>query len=329
MSWLLEDLLTLIQIGLIALLIMALMAPLESLGWGAGWRKRARYQAADPNREAPAGRGPARHYVVFLSGIGEASGAWRFPEEERFLERLRPALPDAVLIDDIFPYLVTSNALDEERMFNSVWRLVNRMLRRHPTSPVGFLINLRNVLQVMVSVDHRYGPFYNLGKAETIAEALAELGYPARSGQRVTLVGYSGGGQVAVGAALYLSHLVEAPVTVISVGGALSSDPGLLVAEHVYHLHGELDIVEKATHYLFSGRWPISRASAWNEASRQGKITLLSQGPVGHNGATGYFGEDALPDGELRVDRTVAVVRALIDGTSPSLSASPVGAAFD
>jgi pimeloyl-ACP methyl ester carboxylesterase len=264
--------------------------------------------------------------VVFLSGIGEASGAWRFPEERRFLDRLRPALPDAVLIDDIVPYLVTSNALDEEKMFNGVWRLVNRMLRRHPTSPVGFLINLRNVLQVMVSVDHRYGPFYNLGKAETIGEALADHGYPARSGRPVILVGYSGGGQVAVGAALYLTHLLQAPITVVSVGGAISSDPGLMSADHLYHLYGDLDSVEKGTHYLFAGRWPISRASFWNQALRRGTITLLPRGPVGHNGATGYFGEDALPDGTPRVERTVAVVRELIESTKlkdavPSVSA--------
>ena len=144
MGWLLDELMVLLEIGLVAVLIMALLSPLESLGWWAGWRQRARYQAAEPAGVTNGDASAARHFVVFLSGIGEASGAWRFPEERRFLDRLRPSLPDAVLIDDIFPYLVTSNALDEEKMFNGVWRLVNRMLRRHPTSPVGFLINLRN-----------------------------------------------------------------------------------------------------------------------------------------------------------------------------------------
>jgi pimeloyl-ACP methyl ester carboxylesterase len=327
MGWILEDLLTLIYIGLIALLIMALLSPLESLGWWAGWRQRARYQSEATDDDAPRDVAPeARHFVVFLSGIGEASGAWRFPEERRFLDRLEPALPDAVVIDDIFPYLVTSNALDEEQTFNRIWRFVNKVLKRNPTSPVGFLINLRNVLQVMVSVDHRYGPFYNLGKAETIAEALADHGYPARSGRPVTLVGYSGGGQVSVGAALYLARLLEAPIRVISVGGAICSDPGLEATEHLYHLHGELDTVDKACRYLFAGRWPLARASVWNRALARGTITMLSQGPVGHNGATGYFGEEPLADGTPRVDRTVTVVRELIEVSTPAAPSDASGA---
>lgn len=325
MSWLIEDLIFLVQIGLAALLIMILLSPLESLGWWAGWRPRARYASARRQDGATAALDSARHYVVFLSGIGEASGAWRFPEEERFLDRLRPALSDAILIDDIFPYLVTSNALDEERMFNGVWRLVNRVLHRSPTSPVGFLINLRNVLQLAVSVDHRYGPFYNLGKAETIAEALADHGYPARSGQPVTLVGYSGGGQVALGASLYLKRLIEAPVTVISIGGALSSDPSLLAVDHIYHLLGDRDTLAKACGVAFAGRWPFAKASYWNRARANGTITILAQGPVDHNGAGGYFGGDPLPDGTPRVDRTVQVVVGLIEHAGEPASGARVG----
>jgi hypothetical protein len=250
---------------------------------------------------------------VFPSGIGEASGAWRVPEERRFLARFRAAIPDRTVIDDIFPYLVTSNALVEDRFFTGVWRLVNRTLHRRPNSPVGFLVNIRNVFQVMVSVDHRYGPFYNLAKAEMIAEALADHGYPSRSGQRVILIGYSGGGQVSVGEALYLKRIVQAPATVVSIGGSISSDAGLLAADHVYHLHGEHDSIEELCRYVFAGRWTIARQSCWNRALAQGTISLLAQGSVGHNGASDYFGEEPLADGTPSVDRIVAVVCDLLE----------------
>lgn len=313
MTWVIDDLLVLIEIGLLALLLMAVMAPLESLGWWAGWRARAQYRPTQATIESPGASRTVRRWVVFLSGIGEASGAWRFPEERRFLDRLRLELTDTTVIDDVFPYLVTSNGLDDERFFNAVWRLVNRVLRRRPSSPLGFLINVRNVFQVMVSVDHRYGPVFNLAQAEAIADALAGNGYPARSGHPVTLVGYSGGGQVSVGAALYLTRLVQAQVIVISIGGAISSDAGLLAADHVYHLYGEHDPVEYLCRYIFAGRWPIARRSCWNRALERGIVSLHSQGPVGHNGAAGYFGEAPHADGTPRVERTVAVVRELIE----------------
>jgi pimeloyl-ACP methyl ester carboxylesterase len=319
-SWLTSELMLLVEIGLLGLLLMVLLAPLESLGWWAGWRTRESYvpaaSATDGQVVAPSAT--ANHYVVFLSGIGEASGSWRFPEEQRFLDRFRPALANAVVIDDIFPYLMTTNELSQERLFSSVWRMVNRVLQRAPGSPIGFLINFRNVLQVMVSVDHRYGPFFNLGRAETIAEALRAHGYPVGSGHPVWLIGYSGGGQVAVGAATYLTSTVGAPIYVISIGGAISSDPGLLATERLSHLYGDLDTVQKACGYLFAGRWPIARQSAWNKALKQGKIVMIPLGPVAHNGAAGYFGEATLPDGTQSVERTVATVVGLVAQSGPA-----------
>jgi len=48
------------------------------------------------------------------------------------------------------------------------------------------LINLRNLFQVAVSVDHRYGPFYNLGQAENVRDALLAYGYRAVRQGRIT-----------------------------------------------------------------------------------------------------------------------------------------------
>ena len=61
------------------------------------------------------------------------------------------------------------------------------------------LINVRNIMQVAVSADPRYGPIYSLGVAKEIARSLARHGYQLGSQKPIFLIGFSGGGQVSVG----------------------------------------------------------------------------------------------------------------------------------
>src|SRR4051812_13890238 len=97
LGWLIDELMFLVGIALLALLVMALLAPLDSLGWWAGWRMRKPEQQEAPRPE-PDGVQPAEAelYVVYLSGIGKASGRWSFPEEVNFIARLKEELPGAV-----------------------------------------------------------------------------------------------------------------------------------------------------------------------------------------------------------------------------------------
>ena len=89
------------------------------------------------------------------------------------------------------------------------------------------LIDWRNLTQVLVSMDPRYGPIYNAGGARSLYAALVNHGYVAASGAPVVLIGYSGGAQVCLGAATYLKPALDAPLTVVSLGGAVGSDRGL------------------------------------------------------------------------------------------------------
>ena len=180
----------------------------------------------DPDAIQPA---EAERYVVYLSGIGKASGRWSFPEEVDFIARLKAELPDTVVIDDVFPYGTTFRGLEEERFFNVLWGFVNTRLLRRPTATVGWLVNIRNLFQVAVSVDHRYGPFYNLGAAESVIEALQAHGYRVGSGRPVVMIGYSGGAQVSLGAATYLAQMLAAPIHLVSIGGVISADPGCVL----------------------------------------------------------------------------------------------------
>ncbi len=335
---LLSDLLVLVGIGLLAVLFIALLAPLESLGWYAGWRSRRTYTrqgaegaqgAEGTSAEAAPAIPESSDYIVFLSGIGDPSAQWHYPEETEFLRRLREALPQAAVISDLFAYSVTSadiSTTSKRPRTGKMWESIERTVRKNQYAPVGALINLRNLFQVTVSVDHRYGPFFNLGQAENVRDALLAYGYRPGSGKGVYLIGYSGGGQVSLGLAAFLNRMLGSPVTVISVGGVMSSEPSCLQVEHLYHLWGTKDPIQSMGDLAFVGRWPISKKSAWNQALSQGKITRLPMGPVAHNGSGGYFGPQPLPDGRPAIDQTLEVILSIVTTGAPPPDAPPAQA---
>ena len=148
--------------------------------------------------------------------------------KSRCWKRCASVLPDSEVLE-VFPYSVQNRALTGQRFFAWFWRFALK-LKLSRVAFAGFIINLRNAFQVAVSADRRYGPIYNQGMAETLHSALRGHGYSVGSGVPVTIVGYSGGGQVAVGAAAYLKEIIHAPVTVVSLGGIMASDEGLLAS---------------------------------------------------------------------------------------------------
>src|SRR5262249_1098122 len=114
---------TLLLVGAIALILLtAVLAPLEALGWWAGWSGQgpsdAEYAGAEPEPAAPTSAGIG-HYLVFLSGIGAISGVSVPQEEIDFLDLLEPRLLGTRLIRDVFPYSVTNNGLNGQRAFAS------------------------------------------------------------------------------------------------------------------------------------------------------------------------------------------------------------------
>lgn len=211
----------LVWIGIIALVAAALLAPLEALSWWAGWY-------GDQVDTTPAAKGESQptpqqkvviRYVIYLDGIGQSTFEY-LPDIQEFLDSLAPVLPeDVVLIKGIMPYSVRNNPLTGNRPLAFFWRLANSFQLKNPASLFGYLVNIRNVLVVAVSADKRYGPIYNLGIAQVMYQALIRHGYQLNSGVPITLVGFSGGGQMAAAAAPFLRQALTAPIEVISLGG--------------------------------------------------------------------------------------------------------------
>jgi len=296
-------------LALLVFLFAGVLSPFEALGWWAGW-----FGDDEDVPTVQAAPAAAERFVVFLSGINSVSGEAFAEREVAFLERLKRELADsgAVLVDDIFPYSVTERALTGRRVFSWFWRWALRT-KISGAGLARFLINLRNLWQVAVSADSRYGPIYNQGSASMILNGLQRHGYTPKSGVPVTLIGYSGGGQVAVGAAPHLKTVVRAPISVISLGGVMSADPGLLTLEHLYHLHGARDNVQRLGSIFFPGRWPFI-PSPWNKAKKRGVVELVFMGPPDHTGPNGYLDSTSyLPDGRSYLDGTVQTITDLIE----------------
>ena len=285
--------------GVFALVIVAAaLAPLESLGWWA-WSGS---KPADPDNleamaEAQGVEEPDKDfYLVYLSGIGAISGTSIPDEEYPFIHALEARLTNCEVISDIYPYSVTNNGLTGQRVFAGVWRQVEKLRLKNPNSALAMIVNVRNIFQLFVSADRRYGPIYNLGIAGEIMRGLIRHGYRPLKRKPVVLLGWSGGGQIAIGSAAFLAPMVG-DVYEISVGGMLSDDPGFYNVKHLWHLFGEKDKLQALGHLLFAGRWQIKPQSPWNRAMRAGKIDLIPLGPVNHNGKGNYFDmETKLPD---------------------------------
>lgn len=288
-----------LAIGAFAMLfVTAALAPLESLSWFAGWngkrpvKRRLSEEELAAYREAP----EADFYLVYLSGIGAVSGTSIPDEEYPFIHALEERLDGGVVITDVYPYSVTNNGLTGRRAFAWVWKWIEKLRFKNPATLVGMFINLRNALQLFVSADRRYGPVYNLGIANEIYRKLLSHGYRPKTGKPIIVLGWSGGGQIALGSVTYLAPL-PGPIYVISVGGMLSDDIGLEQIDHLWHLYGVADPLQWLGGIMFAGRWPILPKSPWNTAMANGKIDIICLGSYAHNGVGNYFDmESKLPN---------------------------------
>lgn len=316
MSIVIEPLLCILGLGLLLVFVMALLSPLEALGWWSGWSKN-HITPHEPAKGLPERNTVTtyngNYYVVYLTAVGGVSADDISKRELGFLERLQTRVEDAVIIDDVFPFSVSNNPLNGERPLGWLWTRIHNSRMRSRGSLLVALIFIRNVLQVGVSGDRRYGPIYNVGVAREIALSLLKHGYDIGSGKPITVMGWSGGGQIAVGVAPYLHQALNAPIYVVSVGGVITDDPGIASVERLYHLQSSKDKFPKITDILYPGRWKMVRYSEWNQAKADGRITVIDPGPMIHTGKGDYFDRHAtLPDGTPNADRTADLVSEFI-----------------
>ena len=169
---------TLVSSAIVVLVLMGLFAPFETLGWWAGWYGEKPGERGLPG-QAKVLNSEAKQFVVYLTGIGGTSPTEYNKLEQGFLNALEQRLPDAELVDDVFPYASSNQALTGQRVFSWFWRRLENLKGHGALGAVGFLINIRNLWQVLVSSDDRFGPLYKLRDRTT------RVGETARARLRV------------------------------------------------------------------------------------------------------------------------------------------------
>lgn len=313
---------SLLVLLVVVLLLFLAAGPLEALGW---WRAEGADEAATTLAQVRAAHAsvpepvPYAHYVVYLSGIGAIDGASIPEEEQPLVEHLRAHLPGFAVLNDVFPYAADNRGLTAARPMARMWSWIEKARFANPEALVAMLVNARNAIQLFVCADRRYGPTYNIGTAQAILHSLFRAGYRLGSDVPVTLVGWSGGGQIALGASAYLGR-AGIPLTVVSLGGMLSDDYGLDVIRHLWHFRGSNDGLEKLGGILFAGRWPGAVGSPWSRALKQGRISIYNLGPMQHNVTRHYFDTNTLaPDGRTYLEVSAEAIEAVLLGQEPKL----------
>jgi len=306
----------LLGLGVLIFVIVALFSPFESMKWWAGWTDHG----LEPELEKialpellPDAKTDADHYGVYLTGIGGFGGGYLANREIKFLDRIDKKLPgNVVIVRDVFPFSVSNNPLSGERMLKRMWDWIHAQQLENPAHLSTLIIVIRNMLQVAISGDSRYGPLNNFGVAREVARSLMRHGYRPGSGKSITLIGYSGGGQISVGITRYLKKAFQAPVQVIALGGVMSDDPGFEELDHLYQVIGGKDFFPGVGVKLFPRRWPIVpfRFSHWNKIKHDGRVTDINPGDlVYHVGGEDYFSEDGkLPNNQTFMDKTLEIV---------------------
>jgi hypothetical protein len=308
----LELLLTLLIVALIGLIAIGLLAPMESLSWWAGWSEESASPPESIEQDSQLAVPEPDPVVVYLSGISSISGEELLAEETSFLDRLEQLIRGGVIVRTVFPYSAAGMGLTGTRMFARFWRVLDRMRLRGDVL-LSSLINVRNIFQVAVAADPRYGPIFAYGVARVIVREACAAGYRRGATQKLVLLGYSGGAQVAVSAAPFLERLLGVSVHVISLGGVLDSDPGLRVVARLDHLVGDRDVMERIGRIVYPGRWPIARGSIWNAARARGVVHVQHLPGMAHNTPGGYMDPDARTStGELNPELTARAIAATL-----------------
>ena len=311
---------------LAATLFIALVtAPFEAMSWWSRWTTESEPLPADvPSVEIDAAeqtpdlKGDA--VIFYVTGIGTMAGDFHPALEKNFLEQLKKSLPNVVVIDDFFPYSPAGIPLNGQRIFSRFWQF----LGRHRAFVTKNLIRLRNMFQVLVAADGRYGPIYSAGSYQTMDEILHSIGYSQTSEQPIILLGYSGGAEISLGAAPFLQSAYHSRLTLLSLGGVLSSHAGLAALDRLVHIEGSADKVAKLGGVFFIHRWRLFGSSYWNLARRQGKFTQISMPGISHNGPGGYLDDEAVSGGAQtsNLQRTLAVIRSVVEADIKEESAN-------
>ena len=236
-----------------------------------------------------------RCFVVYLDGIHQLERDHP-PRVSAFLGLLDEQLnPATRLVKGLEAYTVLPVALAQDIGSAWFWRRLFALQEDHPNGWIqliaAVLVQANNVIKVGISSDHRYGPIMNYELSLKIALRLGEVGFRPDQGQRVVLVGYSGGAEMAMGVADYLRRICRAPVSIVSFCGVFSGNQLLNQLSKITMIIGSRDPVAAFGRIAYPGRSPLLPLSNWNRALKHSCIERREIKGMNHNGLQGPFAE--------------------------------------
>lgn len=232
--------------------------------------------------------------VVYLDGIHQ-SEADHPPRIRLFLRTVQDRLPANVfLLTGLEAYTAKSSALQDDIGSAWFWRRLFALQESH-LNPVitfitAFLVQANNVIKVGISADRRYGPIINYELALKVAEHMARLGFTSAE-QEVVLLGYSGGGEMAMGLGDYLRRIADCRVRVVTFCGVFSGNQLLDNIGVITTINGSRDPVAAFGRVAFPGRLALLPLSNWNRARARGQVQRLMIKGMNHNGRRGPFSD--------------------------------------
>jgi hypothetical protein len=232
-------------------------------------------------------------FVVYLDGIHQSEQEHP-PRVAALLAELAAQLPTGtLLIEGVQTYTISPAELAADAGSRWFWRRLFALQESHPNRLVnaicGGLVQANNVIKVGISADRRYGPILNYELALKVVQRLVEAGLRQGSGQRIVLLGYSGGGEMAVGMADVLHVLSRCPVQILTCCGVFSGNQRLDQVAGVAMVVGSRDPIAALGPLLFPGRSPLLPFSNWNKARFAGRVSREVVAGMGHNGRSGPF----------------------------------------
>ena len=257
-------------------------------GWMNGLPDPSRLFTADGEAS-----GRHQHYVVYLDGIHQSEESHP-PRVSDFLGCLEESIAeDTMLVKGIEAYTITNAGLRSTTFAGWLWQRLFALQEHHPNGLVRFIcafcVQANNVIKVGISSDRRYGPVMNYELALKIARRLDAIGFRPHQASRIILVGYSGGGEMAIGTAEILQQLCRVRVQVITICGVFSGNGELKSVNDVAMVVGSQDPVAALGRIAYPGRLSFLPLSNWNCWQRHHSLQRYMIEGMSHNGSSGPF----------------------------------------
>ena len=236
---------------------------------------------------------PLDRLVIYFDGIHQVDQT-QPPRISEFLQILNDRLPSGTrLVKDLGTYAVGNTSVVKDPNIGRVIRPILKLRDRTNSDLIKIIamivVEVSNVIKVGILSDSRYGPIVKFQEALKVY-ALLENEVDLNSNAKIFLLGYSGGGQMALGSATYLAKLCKRDIVVITLCGVFSGNQELSQVSSVVSIIGSKDPVSYLCRYLFPRRFRLS-FSQWAYALRKGKIKRIYVDGMMHNGADGPFDE--------------------------------------